>query len=194
MRKPQGHHSKESQGMLRIIGGQWRSRKLHFQAAEGLRPTSDRIRETLFNWLSPHIHDAHCLDLFAGSGALGLEALSRYAAHCDFIETDNTTCRQIRDHLATLKCTAASVHCQSAEAYLATTEVKHRIIFLDPPFHKNLLEPVISALTDKALANDTLIYIETAADEALPALPTHWHIDKEKKAGHVNYRLISVHT
>lgn len=192
MRKPQGDN-KAAQGMLRIIGGQWRSRKLHFQAAEGLRPTSDRIRETLFNWLSPHIHGAHCLDLFAGSGALGLEALSRYAAQCDFVETDSTTCRQIRDHLTTLKCNTAAVHCQTAQSYIAANDIKHSIIFLDPPFHKQLLTPIIEALAGKPLGDDTLIYIETAADEALPLLPNHWHTDKEKKAGHVNYRLISVH-
>ncbi|WP_295874971.1 16S rRNA (guanine(966)-N(2))-methyltransferase RsmD [uncultured Zhongshania sp.] len=193
MRKPQGHHSKEAQGMLRIIGGQWRSRKLHFQAAEGLRPTSDRIRETLFNWLGPHLHGANCLDLFAGSGALGLEALSRYAAHCDFIETDTISCRQIREHLGTLKCTTASVHCQTAEAYLANTALNHQVIFLDPPFHKDILAPTIATLGRKSLPNDTLIYIETATDEPLPALPSNWRIDKDKQAGNVSYRLISVH-
>ncbi|WP_269618651.1 16S rRNA (guanine(966)-N(2))-methyltransferase RsmD [Zhongshania sp. BJYM1] len=192
MRKPQGHHNKEPQGILRIIGGQWRSRKLHFQAAEGLRPTSDRIRETLFNWLSPTIHGAHCLDLFAGSGALGLEALSRYADHCDFVETDANTCRDIREHLNILQCSSGLVHCQSAETYLANRTIAHDIIFLDPPFHKALLAPVIAALASKHLKFGTLIYIETATDEPLPSLPTNWHIEKEKKAGQVNYRLISV--
>ncbi|MEX1664623.1 16S rRNA (guanine(966)-N(2))-methyltransferase RsmD [Zhongshania arctica] len=193
MRKPQGQHSKETQGTLRIIGGQWRSRKLSFKAAEGLRPTSDRIRETLFNWLSPHIHDASCLDLFGGSGALGLEALSRYAAHCDFVEADTQTCRQIREHLITLKCNKAAVHCQTAEAYLASTAVTQQIIFIDPPFHQDLLAPTIAALAKQHLANGTLIYVETAANEPLPALPENWYIDKDKRAGNVSYRLISVH-
>jgi 16S rRNA (guanine966-N2)-methyltransferase len=193
MRKPQGQHSKETLGTLRIIGGQWRSRKLYFKAAEGLRPSSDRIRETLFNWLSPHIQGASCLDLFAGSGALGLEALSRYAAHCDFIEANTHTCRQIREHLSTLECASASVHCQTAEAYLASADIKHQIIFIDPPFHQDLLAPTIAALAERPLASGTLIYIETAANEPLPVLPEHWYIDKDKTAGNVNYRLISVH-
>jgi 16S rRNA (guanine966-N2)-methyltransferase len=194
MRKtPQGSTGDNHQtGSLRIIGGQWRSRKLHFKGAEGLRPTSDRIRETLFNWLSPHIHGARCLDLFAGSGALGLEALSRYAAHCDFIDSDRNSCQQIRQQLENLRCPHATVHSKEALAFLSKSAQSYNIIFLDPPFHLNLLAPVIATLTKHALKPRTQIYIETASDEALPSLPANWQIDKEKKAGQVVYRLISV--
>ncbi|WP_373079871.1 16S rRNA (guanine(966)-N(2))-methyltransferase RsmD [Zhongshania sp.] len=180
------------QGSLRIIGGQWRSRKLHFEGTAGLRPTSDRIRETLFNWLNPTIHGARCLDLFAGSGALGLEALSRYAAHCDFIDTDRNSCQEIRQQLENLRCPHATVHCKDALAFLNKSAQSYNIIFLDPPFHMDLLAPVITALASHALKPNTQIYIETANDEALPALPANWQIDKEKKAGQVIYRLISV--
>ncbi|MFT5889528.1 MAG: 16S rRNA (guanine966-N2)-methyltransferase [Zhongshania sp.] len=194
MRKtPQGSTGDNHQtGSLRIIGGQWRSRKLHFQDAEGLRPTSDRIRETLFNWLSPHIHGARCLDLFAGSGALGLEALSRYAAHCDFVDTESRSCQQIRHHLSILGSDTRGVHCQTAEAFIESHTIDHEVIFLDPPFRKDLLAPLIEILAAKNLNSGTLIYIETGRDEALPLLPSHWQIIKDKQAGQVSYRLIEV--
>lgn len=184
--------SGRQQGSLRIIGGQWRSRKLDFEGAAGLRPTSDRIRETLFNWLNPTIHGARCLDLFAGSGALGLEALSRYAAHCDFVDTDRNSCQQIRQQLENLRCPHATVHSKEALAFLNKSAQSYNIIFLDPPFHLDLLAPVIASLAKHSLKPHTQIYIETASDEALPALPPNWQIDKEKKAGQVIYRLISV--
>ncbi|CAA0080142.1 Ribosomal RNA small subunit methyltransferase D [Zhongshania aliphaticivorans] len=194
MPKPQQGHiaSQRQAGTLRIIGGQWRSRKLQFHSAEGLRPTSDRIRETLFNWLGPHLHGARCLDLFAGSGALGLEALSRYAAHCDFVDTEANSCQQIRKHIATLHCQNAKVHCQTAIAFLENHAFNYDIIFLDPPFHKDLLAPTVEALASKNLVNGTLIYLETGRDEALPALPPQWQIIKDKQAGQVSYRLIEV--
>ena len=184
--------STRQQGSLRIIGGQWRSRKLDFEGAAGLRPTSDRIRETLFNWLSPTIHGARCLDLFAGSGALGLEALSRYAAHCDFVDTDRNSCQQIRQQLENLRCPHATVHSKEALAFLNKSAQPYNIIFLDPPFHQDLLAPVITALASHALKPHSQIYIETASDEGLPALPSNWQIDKEKTAGQVIYRLISI--
>lgn len=189
---PQTSTSTRQQGSLRIIGGQWRSRKLDFEGAAGLRPTSDRIRETLFNWLNPTIHGARCLDLFAGSGALGLEALSRYAAHCDFVDTDRNSCQQIRQQLENLRCPHATVHSKEALAFLNKSAQSYNIIFLDPPFHLDLLAPVIGTLANHALKPHTQIYIETASDETLPALPANWQIDKEKKAGQVVYRLISV--
>lgn len=189
---PQTTTSTRQQGSLRIIGGQWRSRKLDFEGATGLRPTSDRIRETLFNWLNPTIHGARCLDLFAGSGALGLEALSRYAAHCDFVDKDRNSCQQIRQQLENLRCPHATVHSKEALAFLNKSAQSYNIIFLDPPFHLDLLAPVIGTLANHALKPHTQIYIETASNEALPALPANWQIDKEKQAGQVTYRLISV--
>lgn len=189
--KRQSNAAQSQKGELRIIGGSWRSRKLSFSNAEGLRPTSDRIRETLFNWLSPHIPGAHCLDLFAGSGALGLEALSRGAASCDFIDNNAQTCRQIQDHLQTLSCDHATTHCTQAENYLARSQKSYDIIFLDPPFQKALLQPAINILAQVALKTKTLIYIETAKQEPV-TLPAHWQQNKEKIAGQVCYRLIEI--
>jgi len=176
---------------LRIIGGQWRSRKLAFSPAQGLRPTSDRVRETLFNWLSPVIHGARCLDLFAGSGALGLESLSRGASHCDFVDTSGTALGQISQHLDTLGASRdGSCHPKRAEAFLASTTGTFDIIFIDPPFGLNLVEPVWQLLrTSSVLAPETWIYLETPANEAPPPVPENWVLHRDKKAGDVAYRL-----
>ena len=177
-------------GVVRIIGGQWRSRKLHFNSAEGLRPSSDRIRETVFNWLAPHVAGARCLDLFAGSGALGLEALSRGAAHCDFVEKDGATAQQVRRHLVTLDCPYADVVTAHAEQFLAGSDRDWHIVFLDPPFNKGLLQPAIDALQDR-LAEGALVYVETARGESVSA-PAVWRMLRHKTAGQVEYRLFEV--
>jgi len=181
-------------GELRIIGGQWRSRKLHFTPADGLRPTSDRVRETLFNWLSPVICDARCSDLFAGSGALGLEALSRGARHCDFVETSRSALGQITEHLVTLEAGAkAHCHLTSAGQFLATTRDTLDIVFIDPPFGRGLVQPTCQLLsTSPVLAQEAWIYIETPRDETLPMLPENWLKHREKVAGDVAYRLFHV--
>ena len=179
---------------LRIIGGQWRGRKLRFTPAEGLRPTGDRVRETLFNWLAADIHGARCLDLFAGSGALGLEALSRGAAHCDFVDTSAPALRDIADHLATLEATdRARCHRQAATEFLAQNEGPWDLLFLDPPFGKGLLESTLDILeTKSALEPGALVYIESGKQEALPSLPAAWSLHREKLAGEVSYRLFVV--
>src|SRR5690349_6524231 len=105
-------------GVLRIIGGQWRGRKLHFPALPGLRPSPDRVRETLFNWLAPTLAGSRCLDLFAGSGALGLEALSRGAQQCWFVDSANAACRRIQEHLTLLQCVDACVFNAEASQWL----------------------------------------------------------------------------
>ena len=116
-RKPQKNNKRSNTNTLRIIGGEWRSRKLSFIDAEGLRPTPDRIRETLFNWLQGTIHGANCLDLFAGSGVLGLEALSRGACQVTFVEKNKAVANQLKTNLDLLK-SDAEVHNQDALAYL----------------------------------------------------------------------------
>lgn len=180
-----------TQGQLRIIGGQWRGRKLHFTEAEGLRPTGDRIRETLFNWLAPSIQGAHCLDLFAGSGALGLEALSRGAASCELVELNRNSAQHIANHLQTLNANNGSVHVSSAEAHLQESHSHYDIIFLDPPFKQNLITQILPLLA-KCLKNGSLIYLETAKDEAIPALPKEWQPLKQKQGGQVSYQLFEV--
>jgi len=179
---------------LRIIGGQWRSRKLSFTPAQGLRPTTDRIRETLFNWLSPVIRDARCADLFAGSGALGLEALSRGADHCDFIDTSAPALNQVSQHLATLGAQqSGSCHAGSAEQFLQGAHPPLDIIFIDPPFGLGLVASVCQSLSlSQLLAEDAWVYIETPKNEALPELPDNWQLHRDKIAGDVAYRLFHI--
>ena len=189
MPKPKNKRPPPSQ--LRIIGGQWRSRKLAFTPAPGLRPTTDRVRETLFNWLAPVIHGAKCVDLFAGSGALGLEALSRGAARCSFVDTSAAALNQISQHLATLDATAnARCHRQSAAQFLAGNHQALDIVFIDPPFGLGLVAPTCELLaTSSILSTGASIYLETPRGEAPPAVPDGWKLHREKSAGDVVYRL-----
>lgn len=179
-----------SRQQLRIIGGEWRGRRLPFTATQGLRPTGDRIRETLFNWLSTAVIDARCLDLFAGSGALGLEALSRGAAHCDFVDSQHSAAANIREHIATLGAEQrARVYAQSAEAFLQGHNAQFNIVFLDPPFGDDLLSPSCATLVASGcLAPDALIYLEHAAEQT-PALPEYWVEVRRKVSGGVAYGL-----
>ena len=196
-RKKLAPKSHKQSNQLRIIGGQWRGRKLSFPTAQGLRPTADRVRETLFNWLSPSISGANCLDLFAGSGALGLEALSRGASSCCFIDTAAAASQHIAANLALLQCDTATTHTAQAAQWLEqldpTSAETFDIIFLDPPFGKNLAEKCLALIDQKQLVrNDGLVYLETNRDEALPATPPHWQLHREKTAGQVNYRLYRI--
>ena len=187
--KDAGKHSR-----LRIIGGQWRGRKLTFTPAQGLRPTSDRIRETLFNWLAPCIAGARCADLFAGSGALGLEALSRGASHCDFVDTSKAALAQIGNHLATLGATTTGqCHPSSALQFLQLTNEPYDLVFIDPPFGKELVNPVCTVLAEnKLLVSGALAYVETAATEPPPTTPPGWSLHRDKTAGGVAYRLFII--
>jgi 16S rRNA (guanine966-N2)-methyltransferase len=176
---------------LRIIGGQWRSRRLDFTPAQGLRPTTDRVRETLFNWRAVDIHGARVADLFAGSGALGLEALSRGASHCDFGDRSGAAIKQISDHLLTLKATEKAT-CQATEAenLIAGSAPAWDIVFVDPPFGAGLVSATCQQLAaaDK-LTKAALIYVETGSDEPVPEVPINWQLLKEKRAGGVISRL-----
>ena len=186
------HRGKRQQ--LRIIGGQWRGRKLAFTPADGLRPTGDKIRETLFNWLAPTIQGARCVDLFTGSGALGLEALSRGAVHCDFVDSSKATLSQVSDHLKTLAAAdRGRCHTMSAQQFLAITAQAYDIAFVDPPFMQQLVEPICEALAKRPLlSKGAMVYIETAAMDSPPEVPLHWKVHREKVAGGVAYRLFSL--
>lgn len=181
---------------LRIIGGQWRGRRLQFPDAPGLRPTGDRIRETLFNWLAPHIAGSCCLDLFAGSGALGLEALSRGAARCDFVESQSFVARALQEHLRSLDGTRAGrVFCQQAHAFLGDPppggDAPYDIVFLDPPFAAGLLESACRTLEESGLLGaSALVYLEHGPGKA-PALPQRWSVLRDKRAGDVSYALLT---
>ncbi len=179
------------QGQLRIIGGQWRGRKLLFTATEGLRPTPDRVRETLFNWLASSMAGARCLDLFAGSGALGLEALSRGAKHCTFVDASATSIDNIRQHLDTLACQQTQTFKMDALRWLQQAEDQvFDIVFLDPPFGQGLLGPSCEQLAGSGLlADGAQVYVEAAVEEEEPGIPTGWTLRKDKRAGAVRYRL-----
>ncbi|MBA7844750.1 16S rRNA (guanine(966)-N(2))-methyltransferase [Klebsiella sp. RHBSTW-00484] len=186
MKKP--NHA--GSGQIRIIGGQWRGRKLPVPESPGLRPTTDRVRETLFNWLSPTIVDAKCLDCFAGSGALGLEALSRYAANATLLEMERGVAQQLQKNLATLKASNGKVVNTNTLAFLSQTGTPHDIVFVDPPFRKGLLEETLKLLESNGWLNDeALIYIESEVENGLPPVPASWHLYREKVAGQVAYRL-----
>ena len=183
-------------GQLRIIGGQWRGRKVSVPTAEGLRPTGDRIRETLFNWLAAEVADARCLDLFAGTGALGLEALSRGAAHCTFVEVASRPAAALESTVRTL---SAESHCEilrcTADDAIArlrnnSQEEKYHIVFLDPPFEKDLLNPALVQLTGSGiLADDAAVYVEYSVREAIEVLDG-WVERRQNRSGEVNYGLL----
>ena len=185
--------AKQATPQLRVIGGQWRGRKLQFPDRPGLRPTGDRIRETLFNWLGPHLHNAKCLDLFAGSGALGIEALSRGAAHCDFVDADREAITAVGRHLNTLNATECStVGCDIAARYLLQTHDTWDIVFVDPPFDARLGESTLTLLADSdRLAEASRVYFETSRSQPEPVPEGLYDVLREKTTGDVCYRLLS---
>jgi len=184
-----------AENTLRIIGGQWRGRKLPFADLEGLRPTPDRVRETLFNWLQPIIHGARCLDLFAGSGALGLEALSRGAARVTLVDQSHQVTRQLQQNCQTLKTDQAEIVCQSALSLLDSQAPQpFGVIFIDPPYHKNLVAPTCQLLEQNGwLAANTLIYLEVEKELTTLPVPQNWELLRSKQAGQVSYHLLRRH-
>ena len=178
--------------VLRIIGGTWRGRKLRFPAAAAIRPTPDRVRETLFNWLGAATAGARCLDAFAGSGALGLEALSRGAAHVTFIEQEAAAVAALRERLVEWGAGNALVVCADALRHLAAPPAHpYDIVFLDPPFAAGLLARAAALLEHGWLREGALVYVECAAREPLPPLPVNWQPLKAKQAGEVGYHLFA---
>ncbi|MDX2463139.1 MAG: 16S rRNA (guanine(966)-N(2))-methyltransferase RsmD [Porticoccus sp.] len=188
---------KSPQNQLRIIGGKWRGQKLSFANAEGLRPTGDRIRETLFNWLAPVISGAHCLDLFAGSGALGIEALSRGALSATLIEKNRAAITLLHQSCTQLHADNADIVQIDALDWLNNTKPSRLkstklfdVVFLDPPFATELLQPCCDLLQQHGLlANNAYIYIETDSQHSTPVTPTSWIPLREKTSGQVTYRL-----
>ena len=182
---------------LRIIGGEWRGRKLRFPDAPNLRPTPDRVRETIFNWLAPMIHGARCLDLFAGSGALGLEALSRGAAWTTFIDSHKKVSQVLHEHLDLLNANdnsevlhMDSVKFLSQDNFINTQAKAYDLVFLDPPYHLNFMQKVVPLLEANGwLTENAMLYLEIEKRQSLPELPENWKMLKEKTAGEVNYFL-----
>ncbi|WP_447017738.1 16S rRNA (guanine(966)-N(2))-methyltransferase RsmD [Shewanella algae] len=178
-------------GQVRIIAGQWRSRKLPIQDLEGLRPTTDRVRETLFNWLAGELSGSSVLDCFGGSGALALEALSRYAAFARVYELQKTAAQQLQQNLQTLKCDSAEVINGDVLAGLARpADSRFDIVFIDPPFRKGLAEQTLTLLARHQWLNPgALIYLEVESELQQLPIPADWEALKEKQAGQVSYRL-----
>jgi 16S rRNA (guanine966-N2)-methyltransferase len=175
--------------VVRIIGGQHRGRKLAFAEMPGLRPTGDRIRETLFNWLQPVIEGARCLDLFAGSGVLGMEAASRGAARVVMVEQAAAVVRQLERNRQQLSLDQVSIVRADALQFLEQSPTPFDIVFLDPPFDNNLLAPVCQRLTQGWLADGARIYLEEDVSREFPVLPEDWQWLKQKRAGQVRYGL-----
>ncbi|MBO3277975.1 16S rRNA (guanine(966)-N(2))-methyltransferase RsmD [Pseudomonas schmalbachii] len=188
-RAPQRQHG--GQGQLRIIGGEWRSRKFSFPDGPGLRPTPDRVRETLFNWLAAYVPGARVLDPFAGSGALFLEALSRGASEGLALDLNSEAVAALRGHLATLKCESGQLLQTDALRYLESQPARaFDLVFLDPPFHQDLLQNACRLLEERGwLAANAWIYTESEAVPSSLGLPPNWRLHREKQAGAVHYAL-----
>jgi 16S rRNA (guanine966-N2)-methyltransferase len=179
---------------VRIIGGVWRGRRIGFPGSPDLRPTPDRVRETLFNWLQRSLHETRCLDLFAGSGALGLEALSRGAAEAVFVEQAPAAARTLREQLLRLGGEMKGrVVEMGAARYLRTKPTAFDIVFLDPPFGRNALAEYIPMLdAGQWLSVGGLVYLENERIAGVPPLPPHWELLKSKSAGEVGYHLARI--
>lgn len=177
---------------LRIIGGDWRSRVITFADAQDLRPTPDRVRETLFNWLQPRLHGAHCLDLFAGSGVLGFEALSRGAASVTALELDGHASAAIRANVKLLQTDKLHLEQRNALDWLRSNAQQRRfdVVFLDPPFAEDLYVECCRLLDEQQwLAPRALVYLESGASLEDIALPPSWRLIRHKRAGAVYYGL-----
>lgn len=180
------------QGQIRLIGGDFRGRKLPVRTAEGLRPTSDRMRETLFNWLQFEIPGMRCLDAFAGTGALGLEALSRGAAEVDFLELDVQNAKQLQQNLQTLKIENAQLNKTDSLQWLQQSCSKpYDLIFLDPPFQKGLMQPALDAIFQQKWIKNNQAWLYLEQEKALdwPVLPDDWQLYREKTTAQVKMSL-----
>ncbi|MEX2495036.1 MAG: 16S rRNA (guanine(966)-N(2))-methyltransferase RsmD [Woeseia sp.] len=188
------HRRAAPPGRVRIVAGKWRGRRLDVADVPELRPTSERIRETLFNWIAPRIEGSRCLDLFAGSGVLGLEALSRGAAAVQFVERDPRAVRFLRDSVDNLGAEHAVVHGVDALRFLQAAEpAAHDFVFLDPPYSFDNLEALCGLLEGRGwLAQGASVYVEQDARKAAATLPPGWTVRREKKAGNVRYLLADV--
>ncbi|WP_337879271.1 16S rRNA (guanine(966)-N(2))-methyltransferase RsmD [Rheinheimera sp.] len=183
--------SHQGPGYVRLISGRWKGRRLPVLDAQGLRPTSDRVKETLFNWLMQDVAGAVVLDCFAGSGSLGLEALSRYAASVLLLEKDAQTAALLKKHLQSLNSSEGAVHHTDTLLWLqkpATTQFD--LVFIDPPFRQQLALPTCQALASQGwLKPGALVYLETEKELTLQDIPAGWTLLKEKIAGQLAYRL-----
>jgi len=193
MRRPPRGYSDS----FRIIGGEHRARRLGFPPLDGLRPTPDRVRQTLFDWLAPVIHGARCLDLFAGSGALGLETLSRGASAVTFVEREPEALAAIREHLDLFGAGSGTARAEtclgdalSVLPTLNTGKGRYDVVFVDPPFESDLRARALVALvTHDLIADGGLVYVEGPASAA-PPQPAGFELHRSKRAGNVGFHLL----
>ncbi|MGR9052322.1 MAG: 16S rRNA (guanine(966)-N(2))-methyltransferase RsmD [Gammaproteobacteria bacterium] len=179
---------------LRIIAGEWRGRRLHFQDAPGLRPTPDRVRETLFNWLRMDVGGSRCLDLYAGSGALGFEAASRGAKEVVQVESNPVVCRHLKENAHMLSAAQVKIVNRDVFRFLAGDAEPFDLVFLDPPFSENKAAQTCHWLEDKGwLADAAKIYVETERHRPLNDMPDNWVLWKSGSAGDVGFRLFERH-
>ncbi|MAD75797.1 MAG: 16S rRNA (guanine(966)-N(2))-methyltransferase RsmD [Rheinheimera sp.] len=178
-------------GFVRIISGQWRGRRLPVADVTGLRPTTDRVKETLFNWLMHDITASMVLDCFSGSGALAFEALSRYAAFATLIEKDSAQAKRLQGLLASLNASQAEVINNDCLRFLTQPASRqYQIVLVDPPFRQNLAIPCCQLLQQQGwLSANALIYLETEKELSMTDIPANWQLLKEKIAGQLAYRL-----
>lgn len=181
---------KDNTARVRIIGGVWRRRILKFPTAPELRPTSDRARETLFNWLAPHIHGRRCLDLFAGSGALGFEAASRGAQSVVMVDNDRHVIEQLHANRTSLGAARIDIVTADALRYLNACNRQFDLIFVDPPFHRGLAKLACSSLlAGQCLRGSGIVYVECELGESVAIKPDAWLLHKQCTYGKVNHQL-----
>lgn len=178
-------------GQIRVISGQWRGRKLPVISADGLRPTTDRVKETLFNWLAPYVQGRRCLDLFSGTGSLGIESLSRYAKYCQFVEKNKQAAELINKNLTTLRADSTHFKVNHADAleFLPVCQQHFDLIFLDPPFNQGLAEKSIAMIEHhQCLAPNGLVYLETELGVTVN-VPSDWQCIKQNSTKTMTYQL-----
>ncbi|GAC16656.1 16S rRNA (guanine(966)-N(2))-methyltransferase RsmD [Aliiglaciecola lipolytica] len=186
---------KSTTGSIRIISGKWRGRKLPVLDAQGLRPTTDRNKETLFNWLMPYINESCCLDMFAGSGSLGFEALSRHASAVVFMELEKSAWQIIKNNLDKLQVSEQQTKVLQGNSLelCKTLDEKFDLIFIDPPFNAGLVPKSIETIEALDLAApDCLVYIECEAQNQHFQVPENWHCIKEKATQSVSSKLFQI--
>ena len=181
--------SQPKKGTIRIIGGKLRGRKINFFEAQGLRPTIDRVRETLFNWLMADINGSSCLDLFSGSGGIGIEAISRGARQVTFVESNKKVASNLKENLSLLSISNAKVINQTAEKFLENNLEKFDLAFLDPPFDKGILENILPNVKNH-ISKDGLVYIEMETNDLVKFIGKEWEVYKSKKTASLCYSLI----
>ena len=181
-------HQASNRGRLRIIGGRWKRHTLIFTGGPDLRPTPDAVRETLFNWLAPVVHQARCLDLFAGSGALGFEAASRGAARVVMVDNNRHCCSQLKENRSKLGADQVRIYCDDALRWLKNCSDAFDIIFLDPPYQSQLTATSADLIDAGQIAPGGLVYVETGTDKPFK-VPGPWQEIQRQKAGEVCYQL-----